>query len=108
MSDFEQINIERAKEIIDKGDMTIVDIRDPESFKTGHIEHAISVNDENVESFIENADKNKPLICYCYRGVSSQGAAQFFQQKGFKNVYSIDGGFEEWKTVYSSVSSESH
>ena len=105
MPDFEQINIEPAKEMLDKGDVAIVDIRDPESYKAGHIERAVLVNDENIDSFLRNADKDKPLICYCYRGISSQGAAQFFQQNGFKNVYSIDGGFEEWKTVYPSVSS---
>lgn len=103
MSQFRQIDITEAKAIIDKGNITIVDIRDPESFREAHIENAISLTEENLEWFVKNADKNKPLICYCYLGNTSQGAAQFFCEQGFKDTYSIMGGFEEWRAVYPTV-----
>ena len=32
---------------------------------------------------------------------SSQNAAQFLGENGFKEVYSMDGGFEEWKNFVS-------
>ena len=97
---FKQVDIHEAKGTIDKGDITLIDIRDPQSFTAGHIENAILVNDENLNTFLEKIDKNKPLICYCYHGFNSQSAATFLKQKGFKEVYSIAGGFEEFKQVY--------
>lgn len=97
---FKQIALDQAKEIIDQRDVTIVDIRDQDSFQLGHIANAISVNEENIKSFLETTAKNKTLICYCYHGISSQGAADYFAQNGFKEVYSIEGGFEAWKTIY--------
>jgi thiosulfate sulfurtransferase len=36
-------------------------------------------------------------IIYCYKGISSQDAAHYLSSQGFKDVYSVDGGFEEWK-----------
>ena len=77
--------------------MTIVDIRDAGSFAQGHIAQAQMVNDENIKDFFKETDKEIPLICYCYHGISSQRAASYFADQGFKQVYSIDGGWEEWK-----------
>ncbi|CRR54182.1 Thiosulfate sulfurtransferase GlpE [Pseudomonas aeruginosa] len=36
----------------------------------------------------------------CYHGNSSQSAAAYFIQQGFSDVYSLDGGFELWRSVY--------
>jgi thiosulfate sulfurtransferase len=100
MGAFEQIDIHKAKELMDRGEATIVDIRDPEAYKQAHIPKAIPVTDETLPSFLKTTDKKKPLICYCYHGISSQSAAQYFQKEGFQKVFSIVGGFEEWRTIY--------
>ena len=100
---FEQLDVHRAKEIIDQGNVTIVDIRDGDSFKASHIADAVTVNDQNITDFLKTANKNKPLVCYCYHGISSQGAAEYFTQNGFKKVYSIEGGFELWRNHYAAV-----
>ena len=33
-------------------------------------------------------------------GNSSQPAAQFLYEKGFEQVYSLDGGFEAWQALF--------
>ena len=100
MVNFKEVDVNEAKKLIDERTVTIVDIRDPLAFQTSHIPNAISVNDQNIDSFLKEADKNKTLICYCYHGFSSQSAAQFFSQNGFAEVYSIIGGFEEFNKYY--------
>ena len=97
MESFKQISVEEAKKLIDGGNVTIVDVRDPDSFQAGHIREAIAVNDQNIAEFVKATDKNKPLLCYCYHGFSSQGAAEYFKQNGFKETFSLEGGFEAWK-----------
>jgi len=89
-----------AKQMIDTKDVTIVDIRDPGSFAAAHVDGAISVNNTNVDEFVTQADHDKPLLVFCYHGHSSQGAADYFAGQGFSEVYSVDGGFEEWKVQY--------
>ena len=94
------ISIDEAKALIEKSEVTLADVRDSGSFSESHIQNSINVLDDNLEEFLSNADKDKPLIAYCYYGNSSKGAAAYFVKEGFKEVYSIDGGFEEWRQKY--------
>ena len=93
---YQRISIEDAKELIKDDDITIIDIRDFNSFSYGHIQNAIHIEDLNIENFIQEKDKNEPILIYCYHGNSSQTAANFFYQKGFQLVYSMDEGYEGW------------
>lgn len=91
------ISVEEAETLIEKGYATLLDIRDPHSFAAGHIENSIHVSNDNVAQIIATADKEKPLIVYCYHGNTSQGAADYFFKEGFKESYSVNGGYEVWK-----------
>ena len=92
---FLRINVEKARELIAQNAL-VVDIRDPHSFASGAMPDAVHLSGEDVESFIHNSDQSRPLIVCCYHGNSSQGAAQFFAQRGFEQTYSLDGGYEAW------------
>jgi len=94
---YQCILIEDAQTLIENNEVTLVDIRDPASFAAGNITNSIHVSNENVEQLVAEADKSIPLIVYCYHGNSSKGAADYFFSMGFKDAYSVDGGFEEWK-----------
>jgi thiosulfate sulfurtransferase len=100
MNTFTRISVSQAHEIMASGDATVVDIRNASVFAQGHIAKAQNINEENIDAFLQKADKEQPLICYCYHGISSQQAAGFFESQGFKKVYSIDGGWEAWKEAY--------
>ena len=93
---FKELDPHKAQEMVEEGSVNVIDIRDPGSYSAGHIPSAVSLNDTNVKEFIESADKEKPLIVYCYHGISSRGAAEYLSQNGFKEVYSMTGGFEAW------------
>ena len=95
MGNYKRISIEEAQELM-SAEATIIDVRDPQSYSIGHIENAVHVSNENIQQFIAGTNKSKPLIIYCYRGNSSQDVAQYLSDKGFLDVYSMDGGFEEW------------
>jgi thiosulfate sulfurtransferase len=98
METFTRISASKAREIMSLSEVTLVDIRDANAFAQAHIDGAQNVNDENIKSFLEESDKEKPLVCYCYHGISSQRASEFFVSQGFKKVYSIDGGWEAWRS----------
>ena len=93
---FKELDPHKAQEMVEEGSVNVIDIRDPGSYSVGHIPSAVSLNDTNVKEFIESTDKEKPLIVYCYHGISSRGAAEYLSQNGFKEVYSMTGGFEAW------------
>lgn len=97
---FQTIDIDQGKRLIDKKEVTIVDVRDFGSYLTAHIENARHIHDSNVEEFVESADKSRPLLVYCYHGHTSRGAAEYFVNTGFQDVYSLNGGFESWRCKY--------
>lgn len=92
---FLRIDVEKARELIAQNAL-VVDIRDAHSFARGAMPDAVHLSGDDVESFIQNSDQSRPLIVCCYHGNSSQGAAQFFAQRGFEQTYSLDGGYEAW------------
>ena len=102
MVHIKQIDVHKVKQLEEKDSATIVDIRDPASFEAGHIPNAIHLSDATIEQFIIDTDKDKLLVVYCYHGVSSQGAAAYFSEKGFKEVSSMIGGFEGWISAFPS------
>jgi thiosulfate sulfurtransferase len=101
---FTRISIQQANELIE-AKASVVDVRDPQAFQAGHIEGAILLDNNSVDSFIQNTAKDAAVVVYCYHGNSSQQAGQFLAEQGFEQVYSVDGGFEAWKSCYPSVSS---
>lgn len=96
------ISIHEAHTLIKTGNVTLLDIRDPASYAEKNIKKSIHISNENVQDIISKTDKNKPLIIYCYHGNSSKNAAEYFYNEGFKESYSMDGGFEEWRHAYPS------
>jgi thiosulfate sulfurtransferase len=95
-----QIQIQDAKQKLDQKQCLFVDIRDPGSYRQAHIPGAIHLHDGNVQEFLQNSDKGKGVIVYCYHGNSSLGATAFLIENGFKDVASMSGGFEAWRQVY--------
>lgn len=100
MFDFKRISAQQAKDMIDAGAVTLIDIRDEASFQAGHMSNSIHVDHQSVQGFIQDADLDIPLIVCCYHGNSSQSAAQFFIDKDFSDVYSLDGGYTDWCVQY--------
>lgn len=99
MSEFKRIAPEQAQQLRQSG-AQVVDIRDPQSFALGHITGSQHIDNYSVADFIRQADLDAPLLVVCYHGNSSQSAAAYFVQQGFTDVYSVDGGFELWRSVY--------
>jgi len=99
MSEFKRIAPEQAQALRKKG-AVVVDIRDPQSFAAGHIRAAEHLDNYSLADFIAKADLDAPLIVTCYHGNSSQSAAAYLVGQGFSEVYSLDGGFELWRSTY--------
>lgn len=79
------------------GEVNVIDIRDRASYEQGHIAGAEHIDNNNVEEYIAKTNTDHPLVVCCYHGNSSQGAAEFMSTRGFKEAFSLDGGFEEWQ-----------
>ncbi len=97
---YKRISIDEAKRLIDEGVATIGDVRAADAYQAGHIVNAQHVQPGTIDQFVALAARDRPLILYCYHGNSSQGAAAYFSEIGFEEVYSMDGGYEAWRLKY--------
>lgn len=77
----------------------IIDVRTPEEFSKGHIQKAKNMdwNGNDFDKQIATLDKSKPMFIYCLSGGRSSSAANKMQNKGFKEVYELDGGIMKWR-----------
>ena len=96
MVTYKTINITEARELIKTGKVILADIRDRESYMHSHIPDAVHLTEDNLEEFKKNTGPNELIIMYCYHGNNSLGAAQYFANMGYRNVYTLNGGFSEY------------
>ena len=75
---YKTISVEEANNFIKEDNITIVDIRDENSFSQSHIPKAIHLSNNNIDGFIEDSQREDNILIYCYKGISSQSAAQHF------------------------------
>lgn len=97
VDDIREIDVDKARDLLESGKAVFVDIRDPASYEAAHVPAALSLNDANIQDFVKKTEKTKPVVVYCYHGHTSQGAAAYLMEQGFQEVYSVIGGFERWR-----------
>jgi SagB-type dehydrogenase family enzyme len=94
---FQRVGIDFARELLQSGEALVLDMRDPASYEGGHIEGAEHVTEANIFNYLSGTPKTKPVLIYCYHGNASQVYAKTFADFRFTKVYSLDGGYEDWK-----------
>ena len=90
------IHVQEAQELINDPGTVIIDIRDKVSFQAGNIPNSINLSNENIVDFLDSTDRKAPLLIYCYHGINSKDAAEYFVNNGFHTVFSLDGGYSEF------------
>jgi len=83
-------------ETIESRDGLILDVREAAEYAFGHIEGAKSLPMGELESRLEELDKEEEILVICRTGKRSDLAAQLLAKKGFKKVYNVLPGMNEW------------
>ena len=79
-----------------KEDTTILDVREVDEFRAGHIEGALNAPLSTLENGYEQLDSSKRYYVICQGGMRSERACQFLETKGF-DVVNVEGGMNQWK-----------
>ena len=111
MSDFKEILNQTKKqikevsvqEVRDKlnpdNGFTLLDVREGDEWEQGHLDKAVFIPRGFLEVKADKilTDRNQPIVVYCAGGTRSAFAAKTLQDLGYSEVYSMRGGFTEWK-----------
>ena len=86
-----------AKKRLDAGEkIVLLDVREKEEFKEGHIANSINLSSRKIGQFEDMvSDKKAIIFVYCLTGVRSVKAAKNLISFGYENVYDL-GGITAW------------
>lgn len=87
-----------VKEKLDSKDSFLLfDVRTPEEYAGGHIEHSISLPLQSLPQLVSKyaRSKDKEIVVYCQSGARSSRAAAELAQMGYTNVKNL-GGITSW------------
>lgn len=97
-----ELTIDEVKERLERGEAcAVLDVREREEYREGHIAGAIPLPRGFLEMRVEETlpDKTQPVIAYCAGGVRSLIAARTMKELGYENVSSMAGGYTAWKNA---------
>jgi len=83
---------------IEKRDMIVLDTRNDYEVELGTFENAMDLHIAHFREFDDAVDlmpqdlKDKTIVTFCTGGIRCEKAAELMSQKGFKNVYQLEGG----------------
>ena len=66
------IDVRELDELLPRGDIFIVDLREPEEYRKSHLRGAKNLPYEKMKSWEERVLSYKKILLYCDRGSESQ------------------------------------
>jgi molybdopterin/thiamine biosynthesis adenylyltransferase/rhodanese-related sulfurtransferase len=97
--EIEEMDAGEARALLDSDSPAVVDVREQAEWDEGHLPGAVHVPRGNLESRIETAvpDRDRTVLLYCASGNRSAFAAKTLEELGYERVFSLAGGFTDWK-----------
>lgn len=106
--EIENLSPQQARAEIAKGNVTLIDIREPDEIKQkGKIAGSVNAPrgmlefyaDPSLPSYKPEFTKEKRIILYCASSGRSALAVKTLKEMGYKNIAHIDGGMNAWKAA---------
>jgi rhodanese-related sulfurtransferase len=94
-----EVESAQAVQLINRRDAVVIDVRDAENYKAGHIANARHIPEGELDRRMKELEKvkTKPIIVSCGRGNRSVAVAAKLRKLGFPEVLSLRGGIAAWQ-----------
>ncbi|WP_099469964.1 rhodanese-like domain-containing protein [Konateibacter massiliensis] len=96
---FETISARELDYFVNKSEFLIVDLREPEDYKKGHIAGAVYMDYDDIENNCVSLPRDKIIVMYCDRGGLSLMAVRKLSAMGYRTI-SVIGGLRAYKGKY--------
>ena len=96
---FSSINTAMATQLINREDAVILDVREDNEYREGHIVNSLHIPVAYLNDRVKELEKykDKPIIVGCRSGQRSSQACFTLKKQGFDAVYNLSGGIMAWK-----------
>ncbi|MBQ5325122.1 MAG: rhodanese-like domain-containing protein [Oscillospiraceae bacterium] len=95
---YKSISQQEAKQMMDSGNVLVLDVREQDEYSTGHIGGAVllpvgTINADTASKVIPSKDTT--VLVYCRSSNRSKKASAALAKLGYTNIYEI-GGITTW------------
>ena len=94
---YTDVTVEEAKEMIERQEVVVLDVRTVDEYNAGHIPDTILIPVLELESRLNELNPSDHILVYCRSGVRSAKAAGILIDNGFTRVSNMKGGIIEWQ-----------
>lgn len=96
-SKIEHVSMRDARDFIRAvPDLQLVDVREPDEFALSHIQYFSNRPLGQLDAWSAPLNKEAPILLVCRSGNRSMKAAQQLVDRGFVQVFHLDGGMIDW------------
>ena len=92
------ISFQSLKELR-KDEVYILDVRESSEIAFGKIENSVNIPLGTLRERLNEIPSGKKIVVHCAVGVRGYLAVRILMQNGFKNVYSLSGGYKTWEAA---------
>ena len=92
---YSALSVERVAELWSRGEVQLIDVREPYEHEAGRIEGAHHIGLERLASEAETIDRDRPVVFHCRLGARSAMATQVFRAAGY-DAHNMTGGLLAW------------
>ena len=93
---FVRVDVPTARQLIESGDVQVIDVREPKEYAEGHIPGVTLVPLNTLLSRPQDFLKEDNLLFVCAMGQRSALACEMAAALGFEHVYNLEGGTTAW------------
>jgi adenylyltransferase/sulfurtransferase len=91
------ISVHELKRKMDAGErFELIDVRESFEYEIARIGAAKLIPLREIVARKDELQREQPIIVHCHSGRRSGEAVRLLQQRGFTNVYNLEGGIDAW------------
>lgn len=94
-SDPDDLVPDQVSELLRRGEIELIDVREPYEWEAGRIPGARHIELEHLASHAEQFPRDRTVVFHCRMGARSAMAARAFRAAGY-DARNMAGGIQEW------------
>jgi rhodanese-related sulfurtransferase len=91
--------VEGLKSLLENPQTTLVDVREPSEYRSGHIPNAINIPLRTLTHDLGKIARDRPVVLYCSTGYRSAMGVMTLHLLGYDNIQGFPPSFAGWKTA---------
>lgn len=92
-------NTEALKSIVKSNNASLIDVRQPSEYTSGHIPNAINIPLQTLIANLDKIPKDRPVVLYCTTGYRTAMGVMTLQMLGHTNVRAFPPSIQGWKAA---------